>query len=254
MSATYLTTSQIPPELPGSGGNSVECLQWESGNAYSRFPLSDNCRLPEGFPVDAIVDACVVIPKEGGSSNDDVTLGCLHISQDLVSAMVYAGGSPVLVCTVLKRGFTPFRPYAMEAVQGTPVCSGCISFGDIRFDEYARPFLFRGGLPLSDSAVIRPLIGRLRRFVQPARSQEALGLVGVEVPDGIGVSVDESAPGVSLVRFFGDGIEDQVSVTCNPADAKLTMPPVIQTINGVHPDKDGRIAIVFAKNASEVPA
>ena len=238
-------------ELPGQSGASLERSQWESGNASVRFPFADDSG-PEDYPFDVIVDACVVLPSEEFPSESRVYVGCLHIGPGMASAMVYADGEPILHCRVLKDSFEAFSPVVMEAVR--PGCSGVMSFGDIRFDDYSSPITRREMVPLAESVVMRPVVGRLRKFVQPERGEEASGIVGIVVPDGVGMSMSEAGDSSVISFSMDDAIRQTVMVRCNPVETPLSMPMPISSVNGVQPDSQGRLAIVFAHDLKEVPA
>jgi len=238
------------PYIEGMSGNSVERPQWESGNASTRFPFADDTVI-DGYPFDAVVDACVVVPSELAPASERVYVGCLHISRHMVSVMVYSGRRPILACSATRQSMEPFSPVRMEPVDKT--CSGFISFGDIRFDDFSTPVTRREAAYLSESAVVRPVVGRLRRFVQPGRNEEAKGIVGIIVPDGVGMSLHEDGDS-SLVSFtMSDDARDSVTIWCDPTKPSPGSPYPVKSINGVHPDSLGRIAIVFARDASEVP-
>lgn len=238
-------------KIHGLSGPGVSRSQWESGNISVRFPFADDTG-PEGYPFELVVDACVVIPGFETPSTETVAIGCLHVGPALVSAMVYAGNEPVLCCSVPKSRFTPFTPYPMRTVR--PGCSGMITFGDVWFDLYRAPMVRRDMVPLSDSAVIRPVVGRLAKFIQPERGEEASGIVGLVVPDGVGIKMNEDGH-VSTLSFSLSGVaRDNVTVACDMSKTPLSMPVPVSSINGVRPDRLGRIAIVFAHDAKEVPA
>ena len=232
-------------------GNSVETEQWESGNLSTRFPFEDDSG-PEGYPFDAIVDACIVVPSESEPSSDKVHVGCLHISSSMVSVMIYVGGRPALHCKVTRSRFEPFSSVQLESIYGN--CSGFISFGDIRFESFSRPVVLRSMVPVSESAVVRPVVGRLRKFIQPARGEEASGIVGVVVPEGVSMSVDPEEGHTSTVRFsLGGQALSNVLVSCDKSEPVPGSLMPVQTINGMPPDANGRIAIVFAKSKEDVP-
>lgn len=241
-----MTTRQIP----GIMGTSVSQPQWESGNASVRFPFADDAG-PADYPYDAIVDACIVVPHEGAPSGETVCIGCLHIGPGMVSVMVYADDDPILSCNVTFARFEPFSPVVMTPVR--PGCSGIISFGDIS-RLVSHPVTVRTRVRLADSAVVRPVVGRLRRFVQPERGEEATGVVGIEVPDGVGISMSEDGHTSTMLFSLSDNAKETVMIRCNPAESIATMPVPISSINGVHPDDSGRLAIVFAHDLKEVPA
>lgn len=241
------------PEISGLLGNSVERQQWESGNASVRFPFADDAG-PADYPFDAVADMCVVIPNGGSPSTEKISVGCLHFSSSMVSVMVYAGDSPILHCRVTASRFEPFTPYRMEAVREG--CSGMVSFGAIRFDTFRNPVTLRDRVPLSEAAVMRPVVGRLKRFVQPMTGEEAKGVVGIEIPEGVRMELEpeDEEGNISVVKFsLDDAGREAVAVGCDETDNGLSRPVPVTSINGVAPNEDGLIAIVFARDESEVP-
>ena len=235
--------------IPGMYGSSVETVQWESGNRYSRFPFSDDSG-PDGYPFDVVCDACVIVPSEMYPSTEPVYVGCLHISSSMVSAMLYCGGRPILQCMVTSSSFEPFSPIKLEPVDSS--CSGFIAFGDIQFSSFRTPVTIRDMVPLSESAIVRPVVGRLRKFIQPSRVEEASGIVGIVVPDGVGMEKSEDGH-VSTISFsLSDPAMDDVLVSCDVSKPEEGKPSPVYTINGVSPDENGRIAIVFTKSPDEV--
>jgi len=243
-------------ELPGALGPSVSQPQWESGNVSVRFPFADDAG-PEGYPFNAISDACVVIPSGREASDETVSVGCLHIGPSMVSVMIYAGDEPVLCRHVPKSVFEPFTPFALEPMR--PGCSGFVSFGDIRFESFRDPVMLRDRVRLSDSAVIRPVVGRLTKFIKPETGSEASGIVGIVVPQEVSVARELDPDGrevghESVVGFSldADGL-DLVSVGCDAAEAEAGSPVPVSSVNGLQPDENGVIAVVFARDESEVP-
>jgi len=225
-------------------GNGIEALQWESGNAASSFPFEDNT-LPEGFPVGAVVDACIVVTATEKPSTAAVSLGCLHISRYMVSVMILVDGLPALCRTMLAAENAAYRPLQMESLlEG---CAGTITFGGIRFDDYITPFTWRGKIPLSDAAVVRPVVGRLRRFFKYDTGQSTSGDVAIELPDGVSMSVTELDSGSSEVTFSAnDNVREEVRSPCESGETDSGLTPMM-SINNIRPDSLGRIAIVFGK-------
>lgn len=224
-------------------GNSVEQPQWESSNAAVSYPLADDS-LPDGFPPEALVDACIVVASETSPSEAKVELGCLHFSPHLISAMVFVDNEPALACSVPAGSYEPFSPIAMETLKEG--CSGTISFGSV---TDRGTYTFRGRIPFSDSAVVRPVVGRLRRFLKVATGQTATGDVGIELPAGVAMSVEDEG-GVSTVTFtISDEARAALDAVCAGDDGSGLVP--ITSINGITPDDKGRIAIVFGDSDEE---
>jgi len=228
-------------------GNSVETEQWESGNANRSFPFADDS-LPDGFPRDTIVDAFVVVPSSVAPSDAKVSVGSMHIGPSMASVFILVGGEPALYCNVLKDRYEPFTPVAMESVM--PGVSGMVTFGNV---DFGMKRTYRLGLPLSESAVARPVVGRLEKFVKVETGEEASGIVGFDFPDGISISMHEDGDNSQVVFEAGPSIRGHVPSPCYDVDAgPKTMSPPIKNINGVVPDELGRIAVVFLHDESEL--
>ena len=223
----------------------VSTAQWESGNSGTAFPFEDDS-LPDGFPVGVIVDACVVVPD---GMDGDVCVSCIHVGPTIASVMITVGGRPALSKSVLISSMVPFSPVPLEPmVDGV---SGIVSFGDLSKEDR---ITVRSEATLSNSVIVRPSIGRLSSFVRRDTGASASGFVGLDLQEGLSVAIDDGEV-ESVLRFSaGDSIREDVTIPCLKYDRDNSMPVPVRTINGVAPDKDGRIAIVFAKSASEVPA
>lgn len=216
----------------------VSTIQWENENSGTAYPFEDDT-LPAGFPTDLVVDACICIPT---SIPLRPALSCVHTGPSFVSATVTLDGKVALFVSVAKSKFVPFSPVLMESsMYGV---SGMITFGNVMFD---RIMTERGNYVFSESAVVRPIIGRLYRFKDSETNETAKGYVGFELQDGVSVSLRE-ANNVSLLSFStSDDIRKEVLTPCAKSDITNRSPEPIRSINGVKPDKDGRIAIVFRK-------
>lgn len=223
-------------------GNTVGTVQWESGNAGSAFPFEDDST-PEGFPTGVVLDACVVVPD---SISGRVVLSCLHVGPSLASVMFSVGGEPALECHVLKDSFEPFVPVRMSPViEG--VC-GFVTFGDIRFGDAV---MVRDMVPLSESCVVRPHVGPLRRFVQPERMESASGSVGFELPDGVSAKIDENGDETVVTFSLSQSLAELVRAPCDTVDRSAGSLANVTNINGVVPDSKGRIAIVFRRESQK---
>lgn len=222
-------------------------VQWENGNSFSRFPFADDCPLPEGFPLEAIVDTCVVSPRTiDGPDEKPIVLGCLYIGPAIASVMFYAGDTPILAARVLRSTFEPFSPVRMESL--VPGYSGSLSFGDM---EFGQPRMYRCRIPLADSVVLHPVVGRLHSFIDPSRGTTATGDVGLDIPASVTASLVEEGHQSTVRLVLSDEGRAELASECQGEDTARPVP--IKTINGLAPDKDGRIAIVFARDPEEVP-
>jgi hypothetical protein len=167
----------------------------------------------------------------------------------MVSVSILADGSPALFCSAVKGSFEPFVPMAMKSVAHD--ISGMITFGDVAFGE---PRTYRGSFKFSESAIVRPVRGRLERFTKPADGTQATGFVGFDLPNGVTAGLEESGHS-SVIKFSADeSVRSTVVSPCSNYTRPPNSPLPIQSINGIHPDELGRIAIVFTHDESEVPA
>lgn len=227
-------------------GNSTETHQWESGNSSVSFPFADDS-LPADFPNDMVVDACIVVANEVEPSAAEVSLGCVHVGNTMASAFVLVDGEPALYCNVLAENYEPFTPVAMTPVKKG--VSGMLTFGDVRFGEKRT---YRANARFSESAIVRPVVGRLVKFTQPEMGSETNGVVPFELPDGITITVDEDGND-STVHFSADSsIRNLVPMPCAEQDSPKTMTVPVKSINGLVPDELGRIAVVFLRSPEEL--
>ena len=216
--------------------------QWENENTGSAFPLKDDA-VPPGLPMGALVDACFVVPTAGahGTVSDLVSLECLYVGERIASATFTANGVALLAADILLSEYAPFSPVVMKS--SLPGYLGFVTFGDL--STCARG-VFRGPIPVSESAVVRVFPGRLRSLVRPDMASELRGDVVVDLPDGISSAVEERGNGVSVLRFSAsDDVKAEMRGPCENPSGKESMPVPISRINGVAPDKYGRIAVVF---------
>ena len=222
-------------------GNRTAQQQWENGNSSVAFPFADDS-LPEGFPTEAVVDACIVVPAHEDLFSASVTLECLHVSRHMVSAVFAVDGVAALACKALATDYEPYLPRKMEALD--PMYSGMVTFGGIDFGAYSNPLTLRKSIRVSDAAVIRPVVGRLRRFVKTDTGQVATGDVGIILPEELQMEISERGD-TSTVAFSAKDGKDIVERPCDGAESSLVP---IKSINGVFPDAGGTLAIVFGGN------
>lgn len=227
-------------------GNSVETEQWESGNSNVAFPFDDDS-LPPDFPKDVIVDALVVVAHAPGQQEQDVRVGSVHVGPSMASAFVLVDGEPALYCNVLKETYEPFTPVVMTSVKRG--VSGMITFGDVDFGEKRT---WRIDARLSDTAIVRPEVGMLEKFIQPETGAEASGVVPFDLPKGVSVVVEEDG-NESTMKFSADSsVRNIVPLPCSEMESPKTMTVPVRNINGVVPDSLGRIAVVFMHDEEEL--
>ena len=204
--------------------------EWCVGNAGSSYPFEDDS-LPEGFPVDAVVDLMAVVPGDG-----EVALSCLYIGPETVSLALSVGGDTCLFANARKGEYVEYDPVAMESTR--PGVSAFVTFGAV---DFGAPRMVRGRIPVSESAIVRVPEARLRRFVKRGMLGEARGDVVLDFPTG--VSSDVSGGDVRLSA--DDDLRAMLPAMC--ADASSARVPV-KTVNGMKPDADGRVAVVFMRS------
>lgn len=227
-------------------GNSVETEQWESGNENVAFPFEDDS-LPDGFPRDVIVDALVVVANYVEPSKAKVTVGSVHVGPSMASAFVMVDGQPALYCNVLKDSYEPFTPVVMTPVM--PGVSGMMTFGNVNFGD---KWTWRLNVPLSETAVVRPVVGRLEKFIQPEMGEEASGIVPFDLPPGVTVTIEEHGNDSRMDFKADSSIRNIVPLPCSEMDSPKTMTVPVRNINGVVPDSLGRIAVVFMHSEDEL--
>lgn len=227
-------------------GNYVETEQWESGNSNVAFPFADDS-IPADFPKDAIVDALVVASHAPGQEEHEVRVGSVHVGPSMASVFILVGGEPALYCNVMKETYEPFTPVVMTSVKRG--VSGMITFGDVDFGEKRT---WRINARLSDTAVVRPEVGMLEKFIRADTGAEASGVVPFDLPKGVSVEIEER-DNDSTMKFSADSsIRNIVPLPCSETDSPKTMTVPVRNINGVVPDALGRIAVVFMHDEEEL--
>lgn len=209
----------------------------------SSYPFEDGST-PEGFPNGAVADLCVVVPsREGDEGLRPVELGCLHIGPGVVSLSLLVGGAPALFASEPASSVDPGAPVPMKSVMDG--VSGIVAFGGV---DFSRPGTLRARIPVSETAVFRPVVGRLARFVQEARDSELSGNVGLVLPSGLSVSFSDDGAGRNVARFSSDeSLRARVMTDCGRSSRSNAQPVPVLSLNGVRPDADGRIAVVFTR-------
>lgn len=222
-------------------GNDISTVQWENENEFRAYPF-DSATCGADFPLGVVADMSIV--HSDGSS--EFRLTSLHVGPGMVSVSV-SNGSALLVCTVGRSAFEPYRPYRMTAVGGdaTIAVAGMCSFGDVSFDEMQTLKFPEGPVVLGSLVTLIPS-GKLKCFVDESTGEKATGSVGMSIPDDLSVSRSVSDGTQSLTFTLTQQLDNAVTSPCASADILYAdkVPP-IKSINGVRPDSSGRIAVVF---------
>lgn len=231
-------------------GTSTETVQWANGNSSRMFPFADDSDLG-GIPPSFLSDACVAVP---GSGEFRAVVLSAHCSGHMVSVSIGVVGehdgsvAGSCACTVLAGSFEAYRPYALEPVGGIPVL-GSVSFGNVMGLDAVYGTWKPADCRLSSSVVMRIPVGRLTRFVDDVNGESVSGDVPFHVQSDIGVSVthDWNGPGRDLAVFSLDGsLDDAISSPCDGNSGFFNGNiPMLKSINGIRPDKFGRIAIIL---------
>lgn len=229
---------------PVNLGNSVAELQWENENEGRFHPFESDQTVE--FDRSVVVDLSVMVPYS--ESLPKVRMTSMHVGPGLVSAS-FSDGTNAMVCSVPMASFEPYRPYTMRAVSGA--CGGMCTFGDVDPSSPVNAKFGDDGPAVLESVVSRIHVGELKRFVDDASGESVTGDVVIEFPTDatvdVGYTSEES--GYQYIRVGpSQALDDQIVSPCDSSDGELrageTSP--IRSINGVFPDANGRIALVFS--------
>ena len=225
-------------------GNSVETAQWENETELRAYPFSPECSVE--YPVGVVSDLSIMVDSRVGR-DVYMRLCSMHVGSGMVSVS-FSDGRSFLVCTVPRGEFVPYMPYRMSAVSG--VCGGMCSFGDIDF-SHGFTMKFGGSGPhVLDTLVSRVPIGRLKRFVDDVSGNSVSGDVVLDVPVDVLASKkdDGSSHSSGIVLSMSDDLDSRITSPCESSDTGLKVGETspILSVNGLTPDKDGRIALVFS--------
>lgn len=213
-------------------------IQWENENTGTAFPFRDDT-LPEDFPRDVVMDACVSSPV------DEVYLDSLHVGPRLASIVVSASGAPVLQAHVLVGEYTPFSPVALSSL--VPGYSGIVTFGDLSSCWRGTYVPKDKGVRFSETAVMTYPEGGLKSLFLSEYGLTATGTIGFDLPSGITAVIrEDDASGETIVSFSAtEELKDRFANPCTTSKDSITMPVPIRRINGISPDDKGRIMLFF---------
>ena len=226
---------------PVNLGNSVSTVQWENENEIRWYPFEQGASDLDAAGV--VSDLSIMVNQDGPMS---FRLGSVHVGPGMVSMSVSAG-EYALVCTVLKADFEPYRPYPMTSVSGE--CGGMCSFGDVDFSNpFTRKFDGDGPLVLQ-TVVARVETGKLKGFKDDVSGKTISGEVEFRFPSDTIVKrenyVSDLDVGTISVEMSSE-LNGRLVSPCDSQDrlsaGKLSP---IRSINGIEPDENGRIAVVF---------
>ena len=237
-------------------------VQWENGNEFRRYPLADDadmsCHDGSQLPNRFLTDAMVVVGKpadsikpassdEYGRQEPPVVVSCAHVGPGMVSVGLSCGDGSA-VCTVPMGKFEPYTPYQLvDTSRGSSTVSGFVSFGDVsRLDG---PFTWRPvDCRLNDSAVVRVPVSRFEGFLDPKTGNVASGNIEIDVPSSMGASVSDTKNGSQILSLdLGVDLDEAVKSPCESSegDARAGDTGHLRSINGILPDENGVIAVVF---------
>jgi hypothetical protein len=224
-------------------GNSVSTIQWENENELRWYPFESGC---SGFDsaIDVVSDISIVSENLGTGV---FRLYSVYVGPEMVSVS-FSDGTDVLVCTVQKDDFEPYKPYGMNSVSGS--ASGICSFGNIDFSKtvYAKPG--NNGPIVLQTLVVRVDRGNLFGFKDDLTGDVLTGDVRFVFPSGADVTKGFTSHGYWEVQTFFVGLSSWMDENLvSDCDEKDNLKPgdlsPIRSINGVKPDDHGRIALVF---------
>lgn len=218
-------------------------IQWENENALRKYPLSElaTCVDDAGkeFPTGILTGLSIV----SFSKLDGPRVSSLYVGPRLVSLIISDGSGPIASATV-----TDVKPFSQVALEPTrPGVSGSVEFGE--FDASA-PSSYRfstveqsGILPF---CVVEFPDSGITEVVDDISGESATGVVSFDFGSAASADVEIIDDKPEIVLRLSDSIARSLSNGCVPTDlGKSCIAPVIQTINGISPDEDGAIALVF---------
>lgn len=148
------------------------------------------------------------------------------------------------VSVVIKASeFEPYRPYRLEPVSGSEDFGGAITFGQFELPDTPESYrFFCCAAKVDECALARYEPSGVRRFVDPRTGNSISG--DVRIAFSAHVRSQREGNGVRL--SLDDASRQELLSDCDrnrPANACGAIP--IETINGISPDDEGRIAIWF---------
>ena len=239
---------------PVNLGNSTAVAQWENSHVSTRFPLADDAVLVadngKELPCDFLVD--LAIYTDGDPSS--VVMTSAYIGPALLSVSFSDSLGPMCAATVLKSEYEQYAPVVLEAVNGRDV-KGICAFG-VRTDSMSEPSLFRfsNGVPVSMCTCFQIDTGRVMEFIDERSGERLSGDIVLSLGAGLAAymdGVDDVHVSLSWpaahIRMKPE-LRESVTSSCGEpenVESDIFKSPPIQSINGVAPDCNGTLAIVF---------
>jgi len=229
--------------------------QFENENAMRRFPFADWASLVsedgKELPDSLIADARFCVPfRDGTDCVTSVRLESAHVSPAMVSVCfrAYAGVSPTddaLSVTVSAASFRPYFPYALKPLSGYPGMAdagGVIAFGSFDFPTFPETYRFSYA-EILPCCVAAATPSGLRSITDPRSGESVSGDVGFSFSG----HVDASLSGGGFSLSLDPGSAEELMSRCvglAEGDGVCGATP-IRSINGVAPDPDGNIVLLF---------
>lgn len=220
-----------------------EGIQFENANELRRYPLSEDATcvddtgvpLPDNVLVDMSVASFRALPGLRVSS--------VHVGPGLVSVSLSDDSGAVATATVVAAAFEPYAPVALDSLRDG--VSGYVSFGEIdRTSRAMYRFSTEAQSAVHPFCVFEFPGAGVIEFVDDSSGERVSGDVVFDFGRYIDAHVESD--GHTVVLDLSDGMARTMDTGCVPTDLNTSCTaPVIQTINGVEPDSDGEIAIVF---------
>lgn len=234
----------------------LDAPQFENVNALRAYPFADGSSLVDKFgrelPRDVVVDVSLVVPSEldnpeSGFSHAEVNSAKLvsaHLSRQMISVCFLStcsGSVCAMSVSVSRNSFRPYFPYRLDRLSGSEDCGGIVTFGDFEFPENPETYFFETAhVHPCCCASVRP--SRLRRFVDMRSGESVEGDVEIAFSGHVIAEKDGSSVRLSLES----GSEKELASSCAfAAENDICGATPIMSINGIRPDRDGNIVILF---------
>ena len=239
---------------PVNLGNSTAVAQWENSHISTRFPLADDASLVSDggkeLPCDFLVDLAIYTDGDPKS----VKMTSAYIGPALLSVSFSDSSGPICAATVLKSDYEQYAPVVLTPVAGRDV-GGMCAFG-IREDSMSEPSLFRfsKGVSVSLCSCFKLDTGRVMSFIDERNGEKLSGDIVISLGAGLAAymdGVDDDHMTLSWpaahIRMKPE-LRESVTSSCGEpenVESDVFKSPPIQAINGVAPDCNGTLAIVF---------
>lgn len=218
-----------------------EAVQFENANELRKYPLSEaaTCVDDSGrpFPDNIVVDLSIASVSE----LPHLRVSSVHVGPGLVSISFSDDNGAVATATAVDP--SDYEPVGLDPLRDG--VSGHVVFG--RFDRSSRStyrFSSAAQSAVHEFCVFEFPVAGVKAFVDDMSGGSATGDVVFDF--GRYVDARMSGDGSTVVLSLSDSLARTLDTGCVPTDLNTScLAPVIQTINGVEPDSNGEIAIVF---------